>query len=95
MASMTNSCCQHGHAHHSPTTGPAEEVAIDPVCGMKVKVAGARNTTVHDGRTYYFCSPHCLAKFTAQPDNYLKPAEQAPAAPVPAGTIYTLSLIHI
>ena len=89
MASMTNSCCQHGHAHHSPTTGPAEEVAIDPVCGMKVKVAGARNTTVHDGRTYYFCSPRCLAKFTAQPDNYLKPAEQAPAAPVPAGTIYT------
>jgi Cu+-exporting ATPase len=86
---MTDSCCQHGHAHHSPTSGAAEAVAIDPVCGMKVAVAGAKNTAIHDGRTYYFCSPRCLAKFTAQPDSYLKPAEPAPAAPVAAGTVYT------
>jgi Cu+-exporting ATPase len=86
---MTNSCCQHGHAHHSPTSGAAEAVAIDPVCGMKVAVAGAKNTAIHDGRTHYFCSPRCLAKFTAQPDSYLKPAEPAPAAPVAAGTVYT------
>jgi Cu+-exporting ATPase len=86
---MTNSCCQHGHAHPGPTSGAAEAVAIDPVCGMKVAVAGAKNTAIHDGRTYYFCSPRCLAKFTAQPDSYLKPAEPAPAAPVAAGTVYT------
>jgi P-type Cu+ transporter len=89
---MTNTCCQHGHGHHhahaAPTAG-ADEVAIDPVCGMKVKIAGAKNTAVHDGQTYYFCSPRCLAKFTASPDTYLKPAEQVPAAEVPAGTIYT------
>jgi Cu+-exporting ATPase len=86
---MTNSCCQHGHAHPGPTSGAAEAVAIDPVCGMKVAVAGAKNTAIHDGRTHYFCSPRCLAKFTAQPDSYLKPAEPAPAAPVAAGTVYT------
>ena len=84
---MTNSCCQHGHGHHHahaiPTAG-SEEVAIDPVCGMKVKVAGAKNTAVHEGHTYYFCSPRCLAKFTASPDTYLKPTEQ-PAKPSPAG----------
>ena len=36
------------------------EVAIDPVCGMKVKVPGAKNVTEHAGRTYYFCKPKCL-----------------------------------
>jgi Cu+-exporting ATPase len=87
---MKHNCCvDHAHSHQAPSATADSEVAIDPVCGMKVKVAGANNTTVHDGRTYYFCSPRCLAKFTAQPDSYLKPAAQPPAAPVPAGTIYT------
>ena len=60
---------------------PAPGIAIDPVCGMKVTIEGARNTTVHDGTTFYFCSPKCLAKFTAEPLRYLKPAEAAPAPP--------------
>ncbi len=46
-----------------------EEIAIDPVCGMKVKVAAAKNTTLHAGHTYYFCNPKCLVKFTAETDN--------------------------
>ena len=83
---MKHDCCS-GHAHpHAPT---AEEIAIDPVCGMKVKVATAKNTTVHEGETYYFCNPKCLQKFTAEPDRYLKPAEAAPVPAVPAGTIFT------
>jgi Cu+-exporting ATPase len=62
--------------------------AIDPVCGMTVKTAGATNTTVHDGHTYYFCSATCLAKFAADPARYLK--SEAGAAPTaPAGTIFT------
>ena len=56
---------------------------------MKVKMEGAKNTTVHDGTTYYFCNPKCLAKFTAEPLRYLKPAEAAPPAPVKPGAIYT------
>ena len=77
---------QHGaHCHHPDP----EERATDPVCGMKVKIAGAKNTTVHEGHTYYFCNPKCLQKFTAEPDRYLKPAEAAPAPPVAAGTIFT------
>ena len=50
-----------------------EEIAIDPVCGMKVKTATATNTTLHAGHTYCFCNPKCLVKFTAEPDRYLKP----------------------
>jgi Cu+-exporting ATPase len=56
----------------------APEIAIDPVCGMKVKVPTAKNVTQHDGRLYYFCNPKCLARFTADPAKYLQPAEAVP-----------------
>jgi Cu+-exporting ATPase len=76
-------------------TAPSPEtesgIAIDPVCGMKVKVATAEHVTEHAGHTFYFCNPRCLAKFTAEPGRYLKPAEvvERPAAPAAPGTIYT------
>lgn len=47
---------------------------IDPVCGMTVEVAGARFTTVHDGRTYYFCSAGCQSSFEADPARYVSVA---------------------
>jgi xanthine dehydrogenase accessory factor len=43
---------------------------IDPVCGMTVDVADARHRTTYEGRTYYFCSPGCLATFEADPARY-------------------------
>ena len=63
--------------------------SLDPVCGMTVDPAKARSTT-YDGRTFSFCNPKCLAKFTASPAAYLAPRPKAPAAaaPVPAGTMY-------
>ena len=66
----------HGHHHH----GHASDTATDPVCGMKVTIATARNKTEHAGHTYYFCSQRCLGKFTAEPQRYLtpKPAEALP-----------------
>lgn len=42
----------------------ATAVTKDPVCGMTVDQA----TSVHaarDGKTFYFCSEHCRAKFLA------------------------------
>ena len=45
------------HTHHHPA-----DTATDPVCGMTVKTADARNKAQHDGHTYYFCSPRCLAQ---------------------------------
>jgi xanthine dehydrogenase accessory factor len=44
--------------------------AVDPVCGMRVEVATARHTAEVDGVTYYFCSPHCRARFVQQPQDY-------------------------
>ncbi|MBS0541762.1 MAG: YHS domain-containing protein, partial [Proteobacteria bacterium] len=67
-----------------------QEIAIDPVCGMKVKVATAKNTTLHAGHTYYFCNPKCLVKFTGDPDRYLKPRPaEAVTPPPPPGTVFT------
>ncbi len=58
-------------------------VVKDPVCGMDVKPAMARATAEHEGRTYYFCCPHCADKFKAAPEQYLdRPAAAAKHAPV-------------
>jgi xanthine dehydrogenase accessory factor len=45
--------------------------AVDPVCGMTVKVAGARHVATYDGRTFYFCSAGCKATFEADSTAYL------------------------
>jgi xanthine dehydrogenase accessory factor len=43
---------------------------LDPVCGMTVDVADARYRTVHEGRTYYFCSAGCLESFERDPARF-------------------------
>jgi xanthine dehydrogenase accessory factor len=53
----------------TPAGSPRHE-EIDPVCGMTVDVADARYRTTHDARTYYFCSPGCLASFEADPARF-------------------------
>ena len=50
-------------------------MTIDPVCGMTVDETSAASTHVHEGKTYYFCSTHCRAKFEANPAGYLKTTE--------------------
>jgi xanthine dehydrogenase accessory factor len=49
-------------------TGPEE--AVDPVCGMAVKVATARYRSEVGGRTVYFCCGGCKTRFDAAPDRY-------------------------
>jgi Cu+-exporting ATPase len=45
--------------------------AIDLVCGMTVDPDAAPGSQEYDGRTYYFCSPHCLYKFREDPERHL------------------------
>ena len=45
--------------------------ATDPVCGMSVDKSTAR-TLEYEGRTYYFCSDHCMATFEADPERYAR-----------------------
>ena len=45
----------------------APVLARDPICGMEVEVGATRHTYEYAGQTYYFCCPHCWAKFVADP----------------------------
>ena len=60
--------------------------AKDPVCGMVIEPAQARGKARYAGETYFFCSPGCMHKFTANPAKYLA-GNGAPAQSVsgPAG----------
>lgn len=43
---------------------------MDPVCGMTVVPDKAAGTATYKGKTYYFCSTHCVARFKANPQAY-------------------------
>ena len=81
-------CC--GGKHEAATDQDAA-VAIDPVCGMKVKRETAKHRFEYRGEEYLFCGARCRERFEADPEKFLKPKEpeQQKAEPVPAGTIYT------
>ncbi len=53
-----------------PTIAASAE-AIDPICGMTVKIATAKHTAVHEGVTFYFCSAHCKRTFEGEPSRYV------------------------
>ena len=42
----------------------------DVVCGMPVDPAKTAGTSEYKGKTYYFCSPSCKARFDANPGQY-------------------------
>jgi len=42
--------------------------AKDPVCGMTVDRKAGNPTSVHAGKTYYFCGEHCKHRFDGQPE---------------------------
>jgi Cu+-exporting ATPase len=52
---------------------------VDPVCGMTVDPAKAAGQFEYKDTTYYFCSPHCLHKFSADPQGYLDEVTQPSA----------------
>lgn len=57
--------------------------ATDPVCGMAVDPATAAASGTYNGHTYYFCCPHCLQRFQADPERYLRAPSAPPAATEP------------
>ena len=85
-----------GHANegHGVLVGDAaanesQEGVRDPVCGMIVDPHTTKHRHSHAGRTYYFCSAGCLAKFSADPQKFISPGAAKTAEEVPEGTIYT------
>lgn len=63
------------HAGRRGATAAPAAFANDPVCGMAVDPSSARHTlALADGRTVYFCCPHCRAAFEREPERYLAAA---------------------
>ena len=81
------SCCGCGS---KPADGLAATTVTDPVCGMQVDPVMSKHRLDHAGTTYNFCSAGCRTKFEADPDKYLAPKADIPAAaPAQADAIYT------
>ena len=65
---------QMNHTAHEDKAG-----ALDPVCGMTVNPDSAAGSFEYQGKTYYFCSTHCLHRFQQNPESFLnKPAAVEP-----------------
>ena len=45
-------------------------MAKDPVCGMTVNEKGAKFTSEHAGKTFYFCNASCKSTFDKNPSRY-------------------------
>ncbi|OHE17175.1 MAG: copper-translocating P-type ATPase [Syntrophobacterales bacterium GWC2_56_13] len=52
----------------------------DPVCGMSTDQEGKFIHHKHDGKSYYFCSEHCLTTFKTDPEKFTGKKEEAPSA---------------
>jgi len=59
----------------------------DPVCGMTVDRHRAAAQSVHHGRSFYFCSQGCAARFAASPQKFLDDAPPAELHPSKTGSI--------
>ena len=62
---------QVGWANTASAQQVESETAIDPVCGMTVKLSGTEHVYQYEGVSYYFCCGECLTKFSAQPSSHL------------------------
>lgn len=73
--------------------------SIDPVCGMAAGPESAGGVYDYNGKTYYFCSPHCRQRFQADPERFLNRSskaatpsieiKRAPTPAAPAAQTYT------
>jgi Cu+-exporting ATPase len=57
-----------GHPAHKDE---GRETVHDPVCGMAVDPSKAAGSFEYAGRTYSFCSRHCLERFRAEPTRFV------------------------
>ena len=47
---------------------------VDPVCHMIVDPKSSAGSFEFEGKTYHFCSKHCLHKFSTNPRQFLEPS---------------------
>jgi P-type Cu+ transporter len=64
-------------------------MSIDPVCSMTVDPEKAAGKYEYDGKTYYFCSTHCVEKFRSDPQRFLGSSPPLPMQPITIGRART------
>jgi Cu+-exporting ATPase len=67
-----------------PADAQPSPTAIDPVCGMTVKLNAGKPSFDYAGTTYHFCSNGCRTKFEGDPEMYLARAAARAAQTQPA-----------
>jgi len=77
----------HKDEHHHSNDN--KKPFTDPVCGMTTDREGAFILHKYDGRSYYFCSEHCLTKFKAEPDVFIGRKKETAPKPQQSELLYT------
>ena len=67
-------------------SGMEDEMDKDSVCGRTISRGQAAENAEYQGKTYYFCSPECRARFDKDPLQYAvrRISEAAPSG-TPSG----------
>lgn len=79
-----HSCCQ---PKDSNETG--NQTVKDPVCEMDVDPNDSAGSHTVEGKTYHFCSTHCLSKFKKNPKAFLDDEIEQEAKSISKDVIYT------
>jgi len=79
------SCC--GGAKKD--AAPEGATAIDPVCGMTVKLNAGKPSLSYKGEEYHFCNPKCHDRFEADPYFYLSGNNRKKKKAEPKNALYT------
>jgi P-type Cu+ transporter len=80
--------------YEMPDEAVAAQLAIDPVCGMKVNRATAIHRHSYDGMDYFFCGSNCRERFIGDPQRFLTRSSgfnsemQIQTKAMPEGTVY-------
>ncbi|MAL78580.1 MAG: copper-translocating P-type ATPase [Sneathiella sp.] len=70
-------------------TSTGAETAIDPVCGMTVRLDAGKPTHTHNEETFHFCSQKCCNRFAADPYFYLSGGHKKRQKSAPKAAQYT------
>ena len=76
-----------GHHEGAEPTGPVVapgeahvgDTTTCPVSGERFVVTEQSPHSEYEGHTYYFCCPHCIERFEADPAHYAHPADTTAA----------------
>src|SRR3989344_8552711 len=66
---------QHGFSDEFPAK-LLFPIVKDPVCGMRISVSEAYDSTSHRGHKYYFCASGCQQRFVSNPAKYVEQVKE-------------------